>query len=494
MLVGVFFAAGYAARMQVMAREQQMAAHTRSRAPGIATGTRIASVDLQGAGDVDFRPVETLYSVLKNLREHYVEQLTPKVEGQMTYDALRSMLASLKDPNTRFLEPAQRKVIADAQENRHHGIGAVLAIRIVDAPVALGELSGTAAKPVQAASAKSAAAGAPKKPASAPAKGVKAAPAAKIREEHLIVVSVLPGSPAAEAGLKPGDDIIAIDGKSVLAFDPFQRIERMIKQWRGGQIDRALLQKKVDAEQERVEKGISIYEAESMLMSEDKKPFELTVLSRGAARTRKVKVQPREFTVESVTSSVADGGAAGYIKINSFAKDTGDGFAEAMRDLQGRDLKGLIIDLRGVAGGDVEAATQVARWFVPGKTLAMVARSRNRRAPIKVPAIEGEQRWTKPVVVLVNEGTARTGEVLASGLKEHGVARLVGQTTYGDFVETTLIDQLDGSAVMMSTGAYLTSNGASHEGKGLAVDLEVAAVDRQLKEAVKLLGSTEGRS
>ena len=127
----------------------------------------------------------------------------------------------------------------------------------------------------------------------------------------------------------------------------------------------------------------------------------------------------------------------------------------------------------------------------------MLVRSRGRKSPLEIPEQDNGQVWTKPVVVLVNRGTARTSEVLASVLKENGVARLVGEKTYGDFVQTTLIDQIDGSAILMTTGKYLTGRGGNYSRMGLPVDVAVAAGppgDPQLVEAVKLLDSFGGGS
>ena len=74
---------------------------------------------------VSEQPLETLYEVLGSLRQHYVEQLTVEDEGKMTHDAMRAMLASFNDPNTRFIEPDQRKVLIDAEQGKFHGIGAI---------------------------------------------------------------------------------------------------------------------------------------------------------------------------------------------------------------------------------------------------------------------------------------------------------------------------------------------------------------------------------
>ena len=155
LLAGVFFAAGYVVREHSTAREVK-AAQAARRTALLAPGTRIASADFTGGANIDFRPIETLYSIVKDLREHYVEQLTPADEGNMTYDALRAMLGSLKDPNTRFIDPAMRRVVVDETLGKFHGIGADL--------------------------------------------GIKPTQSGEVVEEHLIIIAPLPSGPAEQAG------------------------------------------------------------------------------------------------------------------------------------------------------------------------------------------------------------------------------------------------------------------------------------------------------
>lgn len=455
-LVGLTFAAGYAARLKCTANER-IVARQRSSVSVLSRGTSIASLSLEGAGNIDFRPVETLYSVLKNLREHYVDQLTSKDEGKMTYDAMKAMLSWFNDPNTRFVEPEQRRIIEDSLEGKFHGIGVVL--------------------------------------------GIKQIKVDGITNEHLLVITPIASGPAAAAGLRTGDDIVAIDGRAVLPTDPYKKANKVVNEFRENRDKNSNtqteLKKYLDAEGKKIEAGITIPDAESLLISQDKKSMELTVARKGEAKQLKIKITPREFTVDPVTASVIDNGKYGHVRINCLCQTTGRKFWEAIEDLKSREVRGMVIDLRNLAGGDVEAAIDVARRFAPEKTFAVLVKSRNRRSTLPIPAATVEEMWSKPVVVLVNRGTSRVPEVLASALKDNGGAKLVGQRTYGDFGYSTLIGQRDGSAVMMTTGMFLTSQSKNYSGKGLPVDVEVtagSAGDAQLSEAVKLLGSAGGKS
>lgn len=455
-LVGLFFAGGYAARTMSMHREMA-AAGLDHQGPVRAPGIPIASARLEGGANIDLRPLETMLMVLKHLREHYVEQLAPADEGKMTHDSIRAMLASLNDPNTRFLDPAQRKLLSDAREGKFHGIGAVL--------------------------------------------GIKRLTEGKVTDEHLVVIAPIEGGSADKAGLRPGDDIVEIDGKSVLPFDPYQKASEMLKdEWAKRTKDQSQVRKDIESEKKRIDNGVGILDAERMLTSdsdaEKDRAVELTVLRKGSAKPLKIKVTRESFSAEPVASSVLDGGA-GYVRVNCISEATGEQLAAALDDLRGKQVKGLVLDLRNLAGGDVDAVVEVAKPFIPGKSLGTEVRSRGRRTRIDVPATAEVQKWSAPVVVLVNRGTARMSEVLAASLRENSGAKLIGEKTYGDFSATTVIDQRDGSALALTTGLFVTSKGGNYNGKGLPVDVEVASAqtgDPQLKEAAKLAASGGSRS
>lgn len=452
-LVGLFFASGYATRIHCSAQQRATAVNpVRSS----VEGTRVASARLADVANVDIRPLETLYSVLRSLREHYVEQLTVEEEGKMTYDAMRAMLASLGDPDTRFLEPAQRKLMTDAEQGTFHGIGAIMAIKQTW-------------------------------------KTDKLKPKEPISEEHLIVATLLADGPAAKAGLKAGDEIIAINGKDVLPFNPYQRVNDMMKDDKIRNMERAQLTKMLEAEQKRIDDGIGVIEAERLLMSDEKKPIELQLAARAPGKQSKITIQPADVTVEPVSAVRMENGDMGYIRVGFFGTSTAGKFAEAMKELEAKDAKGLIVDLRGSTGGNVGSAEKIASWFAPQKVMAVLLKSRGRKDTMRIPATGGKT-WTKPVVLLVDGSTTRAPEVLAAALKDSGIAKLVGEKTYGDFSDSTLIDLADGSAIIMSTGKYVTGKGVDYNRKGLPVDVQASASDQQIKEAIRLLTGSGGRS
>lgn len=456
-LVGLFFAAGYATRLQCASPQRVTTVRTDGSSARISQGTRVASTRLDDLANVDIRPIETLYDVLKNLREHYVEQLTVEDEGKMTYDALRAMLGSFNDPDTRFIEPTQRKLLSDAEQGTFHGIGAILAVKQT--------WKTNKDKP--------------KDPPTS--------------EEHLMVATVLPGGPAAKAGLKPGDEITAIDGKDVLPFNPYARVNDMLSDDKTRNMDKGQIKKIIESEQKRIDGGIGVIEAETLLMSEGKKPIELTLYAKPPTNAAKITVQPEDVTVEAVSDVHMENGNLGYVRVGYFGAGTAEKFSEAMKELDGKSAKGLIVDLRGSTGGSMDSAEKIASWFVPDRTLAVLIKSRSRKTLVRIPAVPGNA-WKRPVVLLVDHSTTRAPEVLAAGLKENGVAKVVGEKTYGDFMDSTVIDLADGSAVVMSTGKYVTAKGTDFNGKGLAVDVQASTNDQQLREAIRLLSAAGGKS
>ena len=159
-LICLMFASGYLARNSVAKCEEDRQRLNKREVLSTKTrGTQVASSTLAATGSVDLRPSETLWQVVVSVREQYVEQITAKDEGKMTYDAVRAMLASLKDPNTRFFKPEQWRALSDAQEGKFHGIGAWFGVRLIKT--------------------------------------------GGFTDEHLIVIAPVPGGPADKAGLKP---------------------------------------------------------------------------------------------------------------------------------------------------------------------------------------------------------------------------------------------------------------------------------------------------
>lgn len=431
------FAAGYAARTTLSGLSLVSSPSQNN------LGAQVASSNLDGTG-VDLRPAETLVQILHNLNGQYVEQIKPADQGRMTYDMLKAMLGSLNDPNSRFVSLKEKLVIDDSLNGKFHGIGAITSIK----SISFG--------------------------------GVK--------EEHLIIDTVLPGGASEQAGLFSGDDIVEIDGKSVLPYDPYSRANKMVSSYKddGTITNRNAIKKKLETEQSRIDKGMPIVEAESILSTADNKELELGILRFGIKKI--IKVKPKEFTLNPIETSIPSVGI-GLLRINYFGNKTPEAVTEAINSFKDKNIKSVILDLRRVFGGDMDSLVKTAGVFEAGKPIGILQKSRNRKSTINASA-QSAANWDGKLVVLVDKGTARLPELFASSLAINNKAIIIGQATAGDPVDVSLFQLQDGSAVSLRTGKYLTSDGIDLTGKGIKVDYKIAAlsgIDNYLEQAVKVL-------
>jgi len=449
-------AAGFAARLHVNRREVNLPA-ARERAISshrVAYAPSSASSDTGTRSDVDLRPLETFYEALRHLRDEYVEPIQKSQERELAYGAVKVMLDSLHDPLTRFLDPEQVKLVEEAAAGRFYGIGATIA--------------------------------------------VKQEKQGGIAEERLVVASVLPGSPAEKAGLLTGDVITEVDGKAILPYDPFQRVEKLVKDTRNGLIDREKqLPKLLEAEGTRIKNGIGFQKASDMLASKGNAEFSLMVARSGTKTPLKIKVTAGETGVDAVSYGVPSP-SVGYVRLNLITKSAQEKFAEAVASFKKRGVKGIVVDLRDSPGGSLEAAQAIAADVIPGRTLSILQLPRGKQQTLRAGAAPAGGAWQGPVAVVVDGGTVGIAEVLAAAIRDGAGAKLVGERTFGDNMQQSLVPLRDGSAFTMTTGKYLTPKGGDYRAKGLAVDVVVPGAgkpgeDPQLAKAFELLASGKGR-
>lgn len=396
----------------------------------------------ENASPISMDLMQLFYSVYKHVEKQHVDY-TPEMAKPMAYGAVRAMLQSLNDPNTRFLEPEEARLLQEATKGTYYGIGAALTVvrRVTE----------------------------------------------DVERRELTVIAPLPGGPAEKAGLLPGDVITEIDGRWVIAYDPFLQVRRSGA--RGNELMKAL-----EEARKRVVAGLDLRKALNALTSKDQPPMTLTV--RRGNTTLKVKVNPGVLRVEPVTYRLmADG--VGYLRIAQFHAGTPEALRRALAGL-GNNLRGLVIDLRNNPGGSLEAASQVAAMLVKSPALALVETRQGenkRRQPI---AISANPRVKASIVVLINRGTANIAEVLAVALRDRANARLVGERTFGDGLVQTFIPLPDGSAITLTTGKFLTLNGGDFHAKGVYPTVAVPTALRQgqdlaLERAVGLLSRPAAR-
>jgi carboxyl-terminal processing protease len=258
------------------------------------------------------------------------------------------------------------------------------------------------------------------------------------------IISPIDNTPAAKAGLKAGDYIAAINGSAVQGLNLDAAIDKM----RGPEGSKITL---------------------TILRTTDKaaarKPFDVTL-------TRAV------VAVDEVTWH--RNGDIGYIRMPGFNENTASGFENAVRDLKrqiGPGLKGYVLDLRNNPGGLLDQAVQVSDdMLTSGEVVS--TRGRHAEDTQRYDAHGGDITEGKPVVVLINGGTASASEIVAGALQDHHRATILGMTSFGKGSVQTIIPLGEGGgALRLTTARYYTPSGHSIQAQGILPDVAVAQGD-----------------
>ena len=252
------------------------------------------------------------------------------------------------------------------------------------------------------------------------------------QDNTLKVVSPIDDTPAARAGLKAGDLIVAIDGTPINAIDASEPL--------------------------RGKAGSSVV---LTIARGEQKPFDVTVMRE-------------TIRVTSVRSKMLEPGY-GYIRISTFQADTGADFQKQLNQLQaqaGGKLKGLVLDLRSNPGGLLTAAVQVADDLLERGGIVST-RGRISISDAKFDATPGDLLKGAPMVVLADAGSASASEVLAGALRDNGRARVVGSRTFGKGSVQTVLPLDNGDSVKLTTARYYTPSGRSIQATGILPDVEL---------------------
>ncbi len=265
------------------------------------------------------------------------------------------------------------------------------------------------------------------------------------------ILHALPGSPAEQAGLRAGDEILAIDGKGV-GSDVSAAIERM--------------------------RGVS------------GSTVTLTIHRAGRPGVLSFALRRANVEIHSVDSQSLSPGY-GYVRIEEFTDTTPDEVSAAISKLQ-RDnpagLSGLVLDLRDNPGGVLESGVAVADDFLNSGVI-LTAEGRTPDARFEMDATPGDLMNGAPIVVLVNSGTASAAEIVSAALKDHGRALLIGHKTYGKGTVQTVIPLQYGGAVKLTTSRYFTPSGGSVQGKGIIPDIVESGPEHQPADVMTARGA-----
>ena len=256
-----------------------------------------------------------------------------------------------------------------------------------------------------------------------------------IIKDVLTVISPIEDTPAFNAGLKPGDQIIKIDGKSTKNIE----ITEAVKKLRGPKDSKVTI----------------------TIMRENMAAPKDFTLTRAIIQIKSVKVKKLEDNI-------------GYIRIAAFQEKTSDDLRKELREISEKlnPMKGLILDLRNDPGGLLTQAIEVSDIFLKSGVIVST-RGRVKSMETKSMATNDGVKITCPMIVLVNEGTASAAEIVAGALQDNGRALIVGAQTFGKASVQTVIPLEDGSALKLTTARYYTPKGRSIQAEGITPDIIV---------------------
>ena len=235
---------------------------------------------------------------------------------------------------------------------------------------------------------------------------------------QLEIMAPLAGSPAEEAGLQPHDQILAIDG--------------------------------VDTQ------TLSLDEAAARMRGPKNTKVSLEILSAGTEVPQKFTLTRQLISLSPVAAQLDDsrpGQSVGYIRLSQFSANAYKEIAHALHQLEEQGANGYILDLRNNPGGLLQAGIDIARLWLPESTIVYTV---NRQGTQESFTANGEAATDRPLVVLVNQGTASASEILAGALQDNHRATLVGEKTFGKGLIQSLFELSDGAGIAVTVAKYET--------------------------------------
>ncbi|MBT9174920.1 MAG: Carboxy-terminal processing protease CtpA [candidate division WS2 bacterium] len=322
---------------------------------------------------------ELFWEVIELVEKEFVnpvENFTPLIHG-----AIRGMLSSLGNDYTRFMDPRAYREMQVETKGEFGGVGIQIGIK----------------------------------------------------NKKLIVIAPLPDTPAERAGLKAGDWIQKINGRST--------------------------------------KDMAVEEAVTLIRGQRGTEVTLTILHPGEKKPVDYLLVRDIIKIKSVEKEIMDKDI-GYAKIVIFNEKTVEELESVFQEFKDKEIRGLIIDLRYNPGGLLTSAIQVADKFLSSGPIVQVEHRKKKKKVIE--AQRGTSAPRVPCVVLVNEYSASASEIVAGALQDNKIATLVGTKTFGKGSVQTVHKLRDNSAVVITTAKYLTSKGRDIDGKkGIMPDIVV---------------------
>jgi carboxyl-terminal processing protease len=268
-----------------------------------------------------------------------------------------------------------------------------------------------------------------------------------IRKHQPIIVYTFPDSPARTSGVRPGDILREVNGKSVTGL-PIDRIASLVRGPAGGVVH-------------------------------------LRIAREGAAAPLDFSITRGKVDFPDVTWHLLPGVPIGHVAIENFGQKAHTQLLAALDDARSQGVQALVLDLRGNPGGLKDQAVAVTSEFLTQGNVFLEQDAKGNRA---VPVRPGAHAADIPISVLIDEGTASSAEIFAGAIQDHGRGKLVGTRTFGTGTVLQPFGLSDGSAVLLAVTEWLTPDGRQIWHKGITPDVEVALPEG----ASILLPETEG--
>lgn len=353
-----------------------------------------------GASTIPIDEIRRYMQVLNMVEQSYVD---PIKDSDLFDASLRGLLQEL-DPHSNYLDKEEMRELLEFSSGLYQGIGIEVELR---------------------------------------------------KDKSLAIVAPIDGSPAAKAGLRPGDIITAIDGKPV--------------------------------------KGSNANNASLGLRGKPGSTVRLNIARTGETGTKEFLVMRELIKLESIKTRILEPGY-GYVRISTFQEDTGRSLireVNALSNSQKGKLRGLVIDLRSNPGGLLEAALQIADAFLESGVIVST-RGRMADANLILRATPGDILNGAPIIVLVDVGSASASEVVAGALHDQKRALLMGSRTFGKGSVQKIFPMVRGDGIKLTISRYYTPNGKSIQANGIMPDVIVTGTSNKSLREQDLVGHLAG--
>lgn len=337
--------------------------------------TKIIHTDVGKSNDVDFAIFWDAWNIIKS------KFINKNLDYQkMVYGAISGMLESLDDPYTIFMNPEETKMLSEDLEGSFGGIGVEISAK----------------------------------------------------DGYLIIISPLDGSPAQEAGIKPKDLILKINGVDVGDYTYTEAINKI-----------------------RGEKGTEVT---------------LSLLHDGDSEAQDVKVKRDIISVNSVKWEEKKKGIM-YVRISQFGEDTFDKFNQAIDEMQSKNINKIIVDVRNNPGGYLNSSVDISSLFIPDGVVVWEEDRNSQKQELKTSRIQ--RLKGAELIVLVNDGSASASEIFAGAIQDTKIGILVGEKTFGKGSVQNLEQLPDGSQVKVTIAKWLTPDQRAIDEEGINPDIEI---------------------